>query len=175
MLEIAVSENGSARQLRLTGELDLAGVDRFERLLTTDQTPGSPRSSSTCGNSPSSTPGLRALIMADHRVRAEGGRFIVVRGPDRVNEVLEMTGSRSESSSSTSLRRASRPSAGVGAKRIEVPLQPYRGPPSVAIDPQRSASCSVKKSPSRPALGGALGDTGLEPSRIAYLDAKHAI
>ena len=36
--------------------------------------------------------GLRALIIADQRVRAEGGRFIVVRGPDRVNEVLEMTG-----------------------------------------------------------------------------------
>jgi anti-sigma B factor antagonist len=36
--------------------------------------------------------GLRALIMADQRVRSEGGRFIVVRGQDRVNEVLEMTG-----------------------------------------------------------------------------------
>ena len=30
--------------------------------------------------------------MADQRVRAEGGRFVVVRGPDRVNEVMEMTG-----------------------------------------------------------------------------------
>jgi anti-anti-sigma factor len=36
--------------------------------------------------------GLRALIMADQRVRAEGRRFVVVRGPDRVNQVLEMTG-----------------------------------------------------------------------------------
>jgi anti-sigma B factor antagonist len=93
MLEIAVSENGSVRQLRLTGELDLAGVDRFERLLTTDQTPEVAtfvldlRKLTFIDSS-----GLRALIMADQRVRAEGGRFIVVRGPDRVNEVLEMTG-----------------------------------------------------------------------------------
>jgi anti-anti-sigma factor len=36
--------------------------------------------------------GLRALIMADRRVRAAGGRFIVVRGTDRVNEVLEVSG-----------------------------------------------------------------------------------
>jgi anti-anti-sigma factor len=36
--------------------------------------------------------GLRALIMAEQSVSAEGGRFVVVRGPDRVNEVLEMTG-----------------------------------------------------------------------------------
>jgi anti-sigma B factor antagonist len=93
MLEIAVSESGSVRLLRLTGELDLAGVDRFERLLTADQTPEvgtfvlDLRELSFIDSS-----GLRALIMADQRVRAEGGRFIVVRGPDRVNEVLEMTG-----------------------------------------------------------------------------------
>jgi anti-sigma B factor antagonist len=93
MLEIAVSESGSVRLLRLTGELDLAGVDRFERLLTADQTPEVAtfvldlRELSFIDSS-----GLRALIMADQRVRAEGGRFIVVRGPDRVNEVLEMTG-----------------------------------------------------------------------------------
>jgi anti-anti-sigma factor len=36
--------------------------------------------------------GLRALIIADKRVRAEGGRFVVVRGSQQVNEVLEMTG-----------------------------------------------------------------------------------
>jgi anti-anti-sigma factor len=92
MLKIAVSESGSVRQLRLTGELDLAGVDRFERL-TTDQIPAVAtlvldlRQLTFIDSS-----GLRALIMADQRVRAEGGRFIVVRGPDRVNEVLEMTG-----------------------------------------------------------------------------------
>ena len=89
-LEIAVSESGGVRTLRLKGELDMAGVDRFERLLS-DPGPGTfvldMRGLTFIDSS-----GLRAVIMADERVRAEGGRFIVVRGPDRVNEVLEVTG-----------------------------------------------------------------------------------
>jgi anti-sigma B factor antagonist len=93
VLEIAVSESGGMRRLRLTGELDMAGVDRFERLLTADQT-----SEATTfvldmrGLTFIDSSGLRALIMADGRVRAEGGHLVVVRGPDRVNQVLEMTG-----------------------------------------------------------------------------------
>ena len=93
MLEIAVSESGGVRLLRLTGELDLAGVDQFERLLTADQTSEAAtfildmRELTFIDSS-----GLRALIMADQRVRADGGRFVVVRGPARVNEVLEVTG-----------------------------------------------------------------------------------
>jgi len=93
LLEIAVSESGGVRRLRLTGELDMAGVDRFERLLATDQAPESAtfvldlRRLTFIDSS-----GLRALIMADRRIRAGGGRLIVVRGPDRVNQVLEMTG-----------------------------------------------------------------------------------
>jgi anti-sigma B factor antagonist len=81
------------RLLRLTGELDMAGADQFERLLAADQTSEAEtfvldmRELSFIDSS-----GLRALIMADRRVRAEGRRFIVVRGPDRVNQVLEMTG-----------------------------------------------------------------------------------
>lgn len=93
MLEIAVSETGGVRLLRLMGELDMAGVDQLERLLTPDQTPeGATFVIDMRGLSFIDSSGLRALIMADERVRDEGGRFIVVRGPDRVNEILEMTG-----------------------------------------------------------------------------------
>jgi anti-sigma B factor antagonist len=93
LLEIAVSESGGVRLLRLTGELDLAGVDRFERLLTANQIPEAGTFVIDMrGLTFIDSSGLRALIIADQRVRAEGGRFIVVRGPDRVNEVLEMTG-----------------------------------------------------------------------------------
>jgi anti-anti-sigma factor len=92
-LEIAVSESGGVRSLRLTGEFDLAGVDQFERLLTADQTTEAATFVLDMrGLTFIDSSGLRALIMADQRVRAEGGRFIVVRGPDRVNAVLEMTG-----------------------------------------------------------------------------------
>ena len=81
------------RSLRLTGELDLAGVGRFERLLVAD---GSSETGTFVvdmrGLTFIDSSGLRALIMADQRVRAEGGRFVVVRGSKQVNEVLEMTG-----------------------------------------------------------------------------------
>jgi anti-sigma B factor antagonist len=93
VLEIAVSESGGVRLLRLTGELDLAAVDQFERLLTADQTSEAAtfvldmRELTFIDSS-----GLRALIMAEQRVRDKGCRFVVVRGPDPVNEVLEMTG-----------------------------------------------------------------------------------
>jgi anti-sigma B factor antagonist len=93
LLEITVSEIGGVRLLRLTGELDMAAVDRFERVLTAHLTPEPAtfvldmRELTFIDSS-----GLRALIMADQNVRGEGGRLVVVKGPDRVNEVLEMTG-----------------------------------------------------------------------------------
>jgi anti-anti-sigma factor len=81
------------RLLRLTGELDMAGVDRFERLLTADQhSEAATFVIDLRGLTFIDSSGLRALIMADEQVRAEGGRFVVVRGTERVNEVLEMTG-----------------------------------------------------------------------------------
>ncbi|HEX3294128.1 MAG TPA: STAS domain-containing protein [Solirubrobacterales bacterium] len=93
LLDIAVSEDGGVRILRLEGELDMAGVDQFERLLAADRPPEKAtfvvdlRALTFIDSS-----GLRALIMADQRVRDGGGRFVVVRATDRVNEVLEMTG-----------------------------------------------------------------------------------
>ena len=79
--------------MRLTGELDMAGVDRFERLLAADQAPETGRFVLDLRELTFiDSSGLRALIMADQRVRSEGGRFTVVRGPERVNEVMEMSG-----------------------------------------------------------------------------------
>jgi anti-sigma B factor antagonist len=93
VLEIAASESGGVRLLRMTGELDMAGVDRFERLLTAEGTAQAETFVIDLrGLTFIDSSGLRALIIADQRVRDEGGRFIVVRGQDRVNEVLEMTG-----------------------------------------------------------------------------------
>jgi anti-sigma B factor antagonist len=93
LLEIAVSESGGVRLLRLSGELDMAGVDRFERMLAPDEAPEEATFVVDLrGLTFIDSSGLRAVIMADQRVREEGGRFIVVRGSDRVNEVLEMTG-----------------------------------------------------------------------------------
>jgi anti-anti-sigma factor len=93
VLEISVSDDGGVRLLSLKGELDMAGVDQFERLLNTDR----PTGTGTVvvdlrGLTFIDSSGLRALIMADQEVRESGGSFVVVRGTDRVNEVLEMTG-----------------------------------------------------------------------------------
>ncbi len=93
VLEIAVSEDGGVRLLRLTGELDMAGVDQFERLLALDEAPDTATFVLDLrGLTFIDSSGLRALIMADQRVRANGSRFVVVRGTDRVHEVMELTG-----------------------------------------------------------------------------------
>jgi anti-anti-sigma factor len=93
LLAIDVSDSGDVRHVRLAGELDMAGVDRFERLLTADPAPGTATFVLDLrGLTFIDSSGLRALIMADQRVRADGGRFVVVKGSDRVNQVLEMTG-----------------------------------------------------------------------------------
>ena len=93
VLEIDVADRGGLRLLRLRGELDMAGVDQFERLLIAD---GAPEAGTFVvdlrGLTFIDSSGLRALIMADQRVREEGGHLVVVRGSDRVNQVLEMTG-----------------------------------------------------------------------------------
>ncbi len=93
LLDATVSDDGGVRVLRLEGELDLAGVDQFEHLLAADRPPATATFVVDLrGLTFIDSSGLRALIMADQGVREEGGRLIVVRGTDRVNDVLEMTG-----------------------------------------------------------------------------------
>jgi anti-sigma B factor antagonist len=93
VLEIDVADREGLRVLRLTGELDMAGVEQFERLLSADRAPEAAKIVVDLrGLTFIDSSGLRALIMADQRVRGEGGHFVVVRGSDRVNQVLEMTG-----------------------------------------------------------------------------------
>jgi anti-sigma B factor antagonist len=36
--------------------------------------------------------GLRAMVMADHQARAEGKRCLLVRGPQRISRVFDLTG-----------------------------------------------------------------------------------
>ena len=93
LLVIDVSDDGGVRVLRLDGELDMAGVPHFESSLLGNRPPGTAtfvldlRELTFIDSS-----GIRALIMADKSVRDGGGRLIVVRGSQRVDQVLEMTG-----------------------------------------------------------------------------------
>jgi anti-sigma B factor antagonist len=92
-LGIAVSHADGARLVRLTGEFDLAGVEGFERKLAGE--PGARGDTlvlDLSGLTFIDSSGLRAVVMVDHRVRAEGKRCLIVRGPERVERVLDLTG-----------------------------------------------------------------------------------
>jgi anti-anti-sigma factor len=92
-LEIVVSRANGARVVRLNGEFDLAGVPAFEQEL--DRAPGPHEGTVVLdlrGLSFLDSSGLRAVLMADRKVRAGGRRCVVVRGPERVARVLELTG-----------------------------------------------------------------------------------
>jgi anti-sigma B factor antagonist len=92
-LEIMVSYANGARVVRLKGEFDLAGVPAFEAEL--DRDPGPHEGTVVLDMSHVTfldSSGLRAVLMADRKVRADGRRCIVVRGPERVARVLELTG-----------------------------------------------------------------------------------
>ncbi len=92
-LEIAVSHADGARLLRLNGEFDLAGVDLFEREV--DRAPRPTENTLVVdlrGLTFIDSSGLRAVLMADRRVRAEGRRCVIVKGSERVVRVLDLTG-----------------------------------------------------------------------------------
>ena len=66
--------------LRLAGELDLAGVDLFERMLETELDAGPATVALDLIDLTFMDPsGLRALVMADRRVTRAGGHLVVIR------------------------------------------------------------------------------------------------
>jgi anti-sigma B factor antagonist len=91
---IEASRQGEARVLRLIGELDLSGVDLFEKTLEAelDAERGlglvalDLRDLSFMDSS-----GLRALVMADRRVRDAGRSLVVVRPSGSVERVMTLT------------------------------------------------------------------------------------
>jgi anti-anti-sigma factor len=92
-LHITLSHAEGARVLRLRGEFDMAGVALFERELLR----GSQRDEATLVLDLREltfidSSGLRAVLMADHRARADGRRCLVVKGPTRIKRVLDVSG-----------------------------------------------------------------------------------
>ncbi len=92
-LEIALSQTNGIRVLRLAGEFDLSGVAAFERELARGP---SEREDMLVldlrGLTFIDSSGLRAVVRADHRARAEGKRCILVRGSQRISRVFDLTG-----------------------------------------------------------------------------------
>jgi anti-sigma B factor antagonist len=90
----AVAEplNGGTR-VRLSGELDIATAGRAEDELRRAEA-GEPDvlAVDLAGLTFMDSTGLRLIVAAASRARAADRRLVVVRGPDPVHRVLELTG-----------------------------------------------------------------------------------
>ena len=78
--------------LRLVGELDLSGVDQFEQTLESQlDDDGGVVALDLSGLSFMDSSGLRALVMADLRVKETGRNLVVVRPSRPVARVMTLT------------------------------------------------------------------------------------
>ncbi len=79
--------------ISLTGELDLAGADAVEHeLLRVEQTDARIIRLDLSGLTFVDSSGLRLLFNAEARSRADSGRLILLRPPERVQRVLQIAG-----------------------------------------------------------------------------------
>jgi anti-anti-sigma factor len=89
---IEASRQDDARVLRLIGELDLSGVDLFDRALDAElDAEGGIVALDLSDVTFMDSSGLRALVMADGRVRDAGGKLVVVRPSKPVERVMGLT------------------------------------------------------------------------------------
>jgi anti-anti-sigma factor len=90
--EVGASRTDGQLLLRLTGEFDLAGVPSFERELERMEDGTRTLVLDLRDVTFMDSSGLRAIVIADQQARAEGRRCVVVRGPEQVDHVLDLTG-----------------------------------------------------------------------------------
>lgn len=80
-------------RVRLEGELDIATAPRADEALRGAEDGAPPViAADLAGLSFMDSTGLRLIVAAAGRAHAAGRRFVVVRGPDAVHRVLELTG-----------------------------------------------------------------------------------
>ncbi len=92
-LAISSSRNDDVHTIALAGELDLANAERVEQRSNASRGRMRSRSSSTSPDWGSWTPtGVRILVGADTRSRANSHRLVLRRGPAAVQRVIELTG-----------------------------------------------------------------------------------
>ncbi len=79
--------------VRLEGELDIATAPRADEALRGAEAdrPGL-LAADLAGLSFMDSTGLRLIVAAAERAKEAGRRFVIVRGPDAVHRVLELTG-----------------------------------------------------------------------------------
>ncbi len=92
-LELRTDRSGDEHVIALAGELDLDGADRVNQELQRVEATDAQRivlDLSSLEFIDSS--GIRLILAADIRSRADGGRLALVRGPRAVHRVFELTG-----------------------------------------------------------------------------------
>jgi anti-anti-sigma factor len=90
-LGVALVSLAGRPALAVRGELDIAGVDEFERSLAAVESEQPPvlvidlREVTFLDSS-----GLRTLLAAERRAKSDGRRLVLVRGPEPVHRVFEI-------------------------------------------------------------------------------------
>ena len=90
-LEIETRADGDVTVVALSGEFDLAGVERFEIALGRLESGPGAVLVDLSGLDFMDSSGLRALVMADQRAKQAGRRLAIVPGPPVVRRVFEIT------------------------------------------------------------------------------------
>ena len=93
LLSFQTTVTGDVAVISLSGELDVAGAALLEQELervTSDHSPASIVLDFTTLEFMDST-GLRLVVLADARCREQGIRLALMRGPDPVHRVFEIT------------------------------------------------------------------------------------
>ncbi len=80
-------------RVRLEGELDIATAPRAdEELRAAEESGPQMLAADLAGLSFMDSTGLRLIVAAAGRAHEAGRRFVIVRGPEAVHRVLELTG-----------------------------------------------------------------------------------
>jgi anti-sigma B factor antagonist len=92
-LEFETTRNGTVVVVAATGELDLSGATVLEAEL--ERLEEDPELATVVldlrGLEFMDSSGLRLVVLADMRAREAGRRFVLVRGPETVHRVFEIT------------------------------------------------------------------------------------
>jgi anti-sigma B factor antagonist len=92
-LTISSEREGDVHVIALSGELDLATADELEQeLLRVEATDAESIVVDLAGLRFMDSTGVRVMITADTRSRANSQRLALLRGPDAVQRVFELTG-----------------------------------------------------------------------------------
>jgi stage II sporulation protein AA (anti-sigma F factor antagonist) len=92
-IEIRTERRGDEQVIALEGELDLDGAERVNRELLRAE--GSDARRIVLDLSALrfiDSTGIRLILTADARSRADGNRLVLIRGPRAVHRVFELTG-----------------------------------------------------------------------------------